>query len=130
MSAENVLAYVEHTLMPMLNHDRVLAILAEARKVDGVEANHRAHRAAIMAGIEADAVRYSERLRARAWSSIWDGTQVEAWEISWVLARLGMGIATLDLVGNEGYSIEDYIALVQPWVSGFPEFPLPVKEDA
>lgn len=130
MSAENIVEYVEGTLLPMLTHDRVLAILAAEKEVDGADANYRAHRAAIQGGIEAYAIRVSERLRAKAWDTIWDGTQVEAWNIARVLSRLGMGIATLDLVGNEGYGIEDYIALVQPWVSGFPEFPLPVKEDA
>lgn len=130
MTAQNVIEFVEHTLLPKLNPERTKAILAASRKADTRAANTNAHRAAVRAGRESEAIRFSERLRNATWHTCWEGTQVEALEISIVLARAGMAIATVDLVGDGEYSIEDYINLVTPWVSGFPDFPLPVKEEA
>ncbi len=63
-----------------------------------------------------------------AWSHVWAASQGEALAISLILARVGVGVATVDLVGDGEYGIEDYIALVEPWVVGFPDFPLPVEE--
>lgn len=131
MSAENVIWYVENVLIPKLTPERARDIFDAAKREGDVSSpSHNAQRAAISAGIESEAVRFSERLRAAAWSIVWSDSQVEAWEMSWILSRAGMGIATLDLVGTESYSVNDYIALVQPWVSGFPDFPIPVKEEA
>lgn len=125
----NTLDYVEQRMVPRLTPERVKVILAANAEEDNTGAMMRAQRAAQATGIESDAVRASENLRAAAWSVMWGGTQGEAWAISWVLAKVGMGIATIDLVGTNGYTIEDYIALVQPWARGFADFPLPVKEE-
>lgn len=134
MTAENVLDFIEHTLVPKLNAERASRIITASggvRKVAAASASMlRAVRAARIAGVESDAVRASERLRRAAWSSVWNHSQGEALAISLVLARVGYGVATVDLVGDSEYSIEDYINLVEPWVSGFPDFPLPVKEEA
>lgn len=129
MTAENVIAYVERTLIPLLTQERVDAILAKASMPEQIRASHRAHKAAIRGGAEREAVRFSERLRSAAWTHVWGGTQNQAYKLSWVLAAAGMGIATVDLVGDGEYTIEDYIVLVEPWASGFPDFPLPVKEE-
>lgn len=129
VTAENIVVYVENTLIPLLNQSRVEAILAKASFPEQISASHRAHKAAMRGGVESLAIRLSERLRSAAWKHVWGGTQNQAFELSWVLAAVGMGIATVDLVGDGEYTIEDYIVLVEPWVSGFPDFPLPVKEE-
>jgi len=132
VTSENVIDFIEHTLVPRLTKERVRAIIG---KSDGIQrmaqaslSMSKAIRAARVAGIETDAVRASERLRKAAWSHVWDHSQAEALAISFILSRVGYGVATVDLVGDGEYSIEDYINLVEPWVSGFPDFPLPVKE--
>ena len=134
MTAENVVDYIEHTLIPRLTKERVQKITNERggiRKMAAATVSmNRAIRAARVAGIESDAVRASERLRKAVWSHVGDYSQAEALAVSLILARVGYGVATVDLVGDGEYDIEDYINLVEPWVVGFPDFPLPVKEDA
>jgi len=134
VSAENVVEYIEHTLIPKLTKERATKIIAASGGMKKMAAASlaliHATRAARVAGIESDAVRFSERLRKAAWTHVWDHSQGEALAISLILARVGYGVATVDLVGDGEYGIEDYINLVEPWVSGFPDFPLPVKEDA
>jgi hypothetical protein len=134
VSAENVIDFIEYTLIPKLTRARAAQIIAASggmQKMAAASASLiHATRAARTAGIESDAVRFSERLRKAAWSYVWDYSQGDALAISLILARVGYGVATVDLVGDGEYDIEDYINLVEPWVSGFPDFPLPVKEDA
>lgn len=132
MATSDLVAFIRDSHLPSLDRRRMEEILADARidRVGTMQASRRAHHAAISAGIEKDAVIASEELRSLAWGTMWDSTQTEAFELSWVLARLGMGLATIDLVGTDGYTIEDYILLVRPWTLGFPEFPLPRKETA
>lgn len=134
MSAENVVEYIETTLIPKLTPQRAKAIMMQGHTMRAIArahiASNRAMRVAREMGLETEVLRVSERLRKGAWSHIWAESQGEALAISMILARVGVGVATVDLVGDGEYSIEDYIALVEPWVSGFPEFPLPVREDA
>ena len=134
MSAENVVDYIEHTLIPRLTPERARAIIAGGYTMRDIArasvASNHAMRVAREYGLETDVLRFSERLRKAAWSHVWSTSQGEALSISLILARVGVGVATVDLVGDGEYTIEDYIALVEPWVIGFPDFPLPVKEDA
>lgn len=134
MTAENVVEYIETTLIPKLTPQRARAIMATGHTMRAIARGHiasnRAMKAAREVGLETDVLRISERLRHGAWSHVWADSHGEALAISLILARVGVGVATVDLVGNDEYGIEDYIALVEPWVAGFPDFPLPVKEDA
>mgnify|MGYP001611595514 CR=1 FL=1 len=132
MTAENVVEYIEHTLIPKLTPERARAIMAAGHTMRDIARGHiasqRALRVARTFGLESDVMEYSERLRNAAWSHVWAESQGEALAISLILARVGVGVATVDLVGDGEYGIEDYIALVEPWVVGFPDFPLPVEE--
>lgn len=132
MSAENVIEYIEETLIPKLTPQRARAIIASGYTIRDIAraslASMHAMRVAREMGLETEVMRYSERLRKAAWNHIWSHSQGEALSISLILARVGVGVATVDLVGDGEYTIEDYIALVEPWMTGFPEFPLPVKE--
>lgn len=132
MTAENVVEFIEGTLIPKLTPERAKAIMASGHTLRdiarGQVAQTRALRAARVLGLEVDVLRYSERLRRAAWSNVWSHSHGEALAISLILARVGVGVATVDLVGDGEYGIEDYIALVEPWVVGFPDFPLPVEE--
>lgn len=134
MSAENVVEYIESTLIPKLTPQRARAIMAHGHTMRAIARGHiasnRALKAAREMGMEVEVLRVSDRLRKGAWNHIWADSHGEALAISMILARVGVGVATVDLVGDGEYNIEDYIALVEPWVSGFPEFPLPVKEEA
>ncbi len=134
MSADNVIEYIETTLIPRLTPERARAIMAHGHTMQAIARGHiasnRALKAAREVGAEMDVLRVSERLRKGAWSHVWAESQGEALAISMILSRVGVGVATVDLVGDGEYNIEDYIALVEPWVAGFPDFPLPVKEDA
>ena len=130
MTIDDVISFVYNVQMPELTKEKMHAVLAEAAKdaVDAHGAASRAHKAAIAAGIESQVVIASEKLRHGAWEHMWPSTQVEAMELSWVLARLGTALATADLVGTNGYTIEDYAMLVKPWAAGFPAFPIPTRE--
>lgn len=134
MTAENVIEYIEETLIPKLTPERARVIMAHGHTMRAIAlaqtASARAMRSARSVGLETDVLRVSERLRKGAWTHVWAGSHGEALAISLILARVGVGVATVDLVGDGEYTIEDYIALVEPWVAGFPDFPLPVKEDA
>jgi len=134
VSAENVVEYIESTLIPKLTQQRATAILMQGHTAHAIARGHiaanRALAAARSVGLETEVLRISDRLRKGAWTYVWAESHGDALAISLILSRVGVGVATVDLVGDGEYGIEDYIALVEPWVSGFPEFPLPVKEDA
>jgi hypothetical protein len=76
---------------------------------------------------EHQAVSSSEDLRKAVWETIWDSTWRDAWQVSWLIARAGLGYSTFDLVGNNNYTMDDYLALVGPWSAGFPEYPVPLE---
>lgn len=130
----NIAEYIEHTLVPKLTPQRARAITATGYTMRAIARAHiasqRALRAAREAGMEVEVLAVSERLRKSAWSHVWAESQAEALAISMILTRVGVGVATVDLVGDGEYGIEDYIALVEPWTVGFPDLPLPVREDA
>lgn len=131
MTSENIIEYIENALIPLLDRDRAEAILATNHETRSAaqRAYDRAHRAAMVHGEEHEAVVAVRKLQDAMWAHIWDSTQGQALSMSYVLARLGMGVATAHLVGTGEYGIEDYIALVKPWTSGYPDFPLPTKEN-
>lgn len=93
------------------------------------EAQDRALTAARLWGREEETVLASEELRHSIWSVVWDSTWPDAWVMQWIAARVGVGLATQDLIGLGGYTIEDYIELVAPWTSGFPDMPIPLNEE-
>lgn len=126
--AERV-AFVRDHHIPALNPLRTVEISLRSEHRD-YEAQSRALEAARMWGIEEDVVRASEELRRAVWEAVWDSTWVDAWRLSWVVARAGIGLMTTDLIGLANYSIEDYVALVAPWTAGFPDIPIPYREEA
>lgn len=128
--SDNVIEYIRDTLIPRMTSARAAAILMSTEENIRLSlASVRATRAAREAGIEAEVLAAADSLRKAAWGIVWDSTQVEAFRISCILWNLGLGLATMDLVGSGEYGIEDYLVLVEPWVAGYPEFPLPVREE-
>lgn len=129
MATEDIIEYVETVIVPSLDRSKTEAILARSDQLatSAMRAMDRSRKASIMAGIEAEANKASSRLRDAAWKHIWNCSQAEAWKMSWVLAAFGQAVATVDIVGDNGYSMDDYAALVEPFSAGFPDFPIPRK---
>jgi hypothetical protein len=88
-------------------------------------ARQRAFRVAQDAGRIEVTVSASEDLRRVAWQEVWTVTQATAWEVSWVLANAGIALATYDLIDPVYYTMDDYLSLIAPWFSGFPDIEIP-----
>lgn len=104
-------------------------VITERAKTSPREANDRALTAARLWGREEQTVLASEELRRAIWTVVWDSTWPDAWVMQWIAARVGVGLATQDLIGLGDYTIEDYVELVAPWTTGFPDMPIPLKEE-
>lgn len=118
--------FVRDEQVPRLTAMRATEITARA--ADARDAQDRAMAAARLWGREAETVLASEELRRAIWRVVWDSTWPDAWTMSWIASRAGVGLATQDLIGLGDYGIEDYVALVAPWTSGFPDLPIPYEE--
>jgi hypothetical protein len=118
--------FVQREMVPELNAARAAVILSN--RVDptvAAYARQRAFKVAQDAGRISEVVSASEDLRRSAWLQIFVEDQATAWEVSWALANLGVALATYDLVDPVYYSMDDYMALVAPWFSGFPDMEIP-----
>lgn len=117
--------------VPRLDRERARLIMLAANLNVG---QHLSERRALDAtrlvpGMERQAVAASEDLRKAIWDVIWDSSWADAWILSWIIAQCGIGVSTVDMVGNAGYSVEDYTVLVGPWLmGGFPDMPFPREE--
>lgn len=119
--------FVREVQVPLLTTERArltLANLPHAGSLMGPE--KRAFESARhLSSREEQTVRASEDLRKSLWNVVWDGSSwSEAWRLSWLLARTGLGLATVDLIDGY-YDVTDYIDLVGPWATGFKDHPIP-----
>lgn len=80
-------------------------------------------------GREEQTIRASEDLRKALWKVLWGDSWSEAWKLSWIIARAGIGLATVDLIDGH-YAVEDYVDLVGPWTVGFQDHPIPREQMA
>lgn len=124
------IAYVRDVQVPLLATGRARDMLIRSQMAYNLLNSER--RALDVArateGREVQTVRASEDLRKALWNVVWGESWSEAWKLSWIVARAGIGLATLDLIDGLNYGVEDYIDLVGPWTTGFKDHPIPREE--
>jgi hypothetical protein len=47
---------------------------------------------------------------------------------TWAAKNAGVAVATEDLIGTMGYSLSEYIKLIDPWLAGFADLPMKERE--
>lgn len=121
------IVYVANVQVPNMSEERARVIMTMSGFGKDLNlAQSRAFDAArTVGGREQQMVRASEHLRTGIWEVIWQARWEDAWKLSWIVARAGLGLATSDLVGTNGYTVEDYIELVGPWTTGYRDLPIP-----
>lgn len=120
IEVERLLATVD-----LLDDDRVELIVA-AYRMHGLPHARYAHIAAYQAGRRVNSARAAQVMteHAQMYGLTYEGDPNDIRVLAWAATNAAIAIATEDLIGLGGYSIEEYAQLIDPWFAGFEDQPI------